>query len=129
MDFASEPPRGATFSSAEFASAEEALADPASEDAACVLVVLMFLTGPLQYLPRCVLASIVFTIAAGMVDVKGLSDIRRESPAIPRCAFHRGGCAGNRRRAGHSSRDRSLPCPTRPPQLPAAHDGAGAALR
>ena len=40
--------------------------------AAVVLVVLMFLTGPLQYLPRCVLASIVFTIAAGMVDVKGL---------------------------------------------------------
>ena len=48
--------------------------------AAVVLVVLMFLTGPLQYLPRCVLASIVFTIAVGMVDVKGLADIRRESP-------------------------------------------------
>ena len=36
-----------------------------------VLVVLLFLTGPLQYLPRCVLASIVFTIAVGMVDVRG----------------------------------------------------------
>jgi len=47
--------------------------------AAVVLVALLFLTGPLQYLPHCVLASIVFTIAIGMVDVRGLSDIRRES--------------------------------------------------
>jgi SulP family sulfate permease len=47
--------------------------------AAVVVVVLMFLTGPLQYLPHCVLASIVFTIAVGMVNVRGLSDIRRES--------------------------------------------------
>ena len=48
--------------------------------AAVVLVVLLFLTGPLQYLPHCVLASIVFTIAVGMVNVQGLSDIRRQSP-------------------------------------------------
>ena len=48
--------------------------------AAVVLVVLLFLTGPLQYLPHCVLASIVFTIAVGMVNVQGLSDIRRGSP-------------------------------------------------
>lgn len=48
--------------------------------ASVVLLVLLFLTGPLQYLPRCALASIVFTIAAGMVDVTGLLDIRRESP-------------------------------------------------
>jgi MFS superfamily sulfate permease-like transporter len=48
--------------------------------AGVVLLVLLFLTGPLQYLPQCVLASIVFTIAVGMVDVKGLLDIRRESP-------------------------------------------------
>ncbi len=48
--------------------------------AGVVLLVLLFLTGPLQYLPRCVLASIVFTIATGMIDVKGLLDIRRESP-------------------------------------------------
>jgi SulP family sulfate permease len=47
--------------------------------AAVVAVVLMFLTGLLQYLPRCVLASIVFTIAIGMIDVKGLSAINRES--------------------------------------------------
>jgi SulP family sulfate permease len=48
--------------------------------AAVVLLVLLFLTGPLQYLPRCVLASIVFTIAFGMIDLTGLRKIRRESP-------------------------------------------------
>jgi sulfate permease, SulP family len=47
--------------------------------AAIVLAVLLFLTGPLQYLPHCVLASIVFTIAVGMVNVHGLLAIRRES--------------------------------------------------
>jgi MFS superfamily sulfate permease-like transporter len=47
---------------------------------AAVLVVLMMLTGPLQYLPRCALAAIVFTIAVGMIDVACLRDIRRESP-------------------------------------------------
>jgi MFS superfamily sulfate permease-like transporter len=48
--------------------------------AAAVVLVLLFLTGPLQYLPRCVLAAIVFTIAVGMIKVKLLIDIRRESP-------------------------------------------------
>ena len=48
--------------------------------AGLVLLVLLVLTGPLQYLPRCVLAGIVFTIAIGMIDVAGLRDIRRESP-------------------------------------------------
>jgi MFS superfamily sulfate permease-like transporter len=48
--------------------------------AGIVLLVLLALTGPLQYLPRSVLAAIVFTIAVGMIDVAGLRDIRRESP-------------------------------------------------
>lgn len=49
---------------------------------ACVVaLVLLFLTGPLAYLPRCVLGAIVFTIAVGLVDVRGLRDIRRESPS------------------------------------------------
>jgi sulfate permease, SulP family len=48
--------------------------------AGVVLVVLLFLTGPLQYLPRCVLAGIVFTIAVGMINITALLDIRRESP-------------------------------------------------
>jgi high affinity sulfate transporter 1 len=47
--------------------------------AGVVLVVLLFLTGPLQYLPRAVLASIVFTIAVGMIDLPSLAGIRRES--------------------------------------------------
>jgi len=48
--------------------------------AAVVLAVLLFLTGPLQYLPRCVLGAIVFTVAIGMIDIAALRDIRRESP-------------------------------------------------
>ncbi len=48
--------------------------------AAVVVVVLLFLSGYLQYLPQCVLASIVFTIAIGLIDVKSLLAIRRESP-------------------------------------------------
>jgi sulfate permease, SulP family len=45
-----------------------------------VAFVLLFLTGPLHYLPRCVLAAIVFTIAITLVDLRGLRDISRESP-------------------------------------------------
>lgn len=48
--------------------------------AGCVLVVLAALTGPLQYLPRCVLAAIVFTIAIGMIDLTTLRAMRLESP-------------------------------------------------
>jgi high affinity sulfate transporter 1 len=55
--------------------------------AAIVASVLLFLTGPLQYLPRCVLGAIVFTIAVKLVDVRGLRDIRRESPGEFRLAL------------------------------------------
>jgi sulfate permease, SulP family len=48
--------------------------------AAAVLAVLLFLSGELAYLPRCVLAAIVFSIAVGMIDLRTLRDIRRESP-------------------------------------------------
>jgi len=48
--------------------------------AGIVLLVLIFLTGPLRYLPRCALAAIVFTIAVGMIDVGALRRIRSESP-------------------------------------------------
>ncbi|PYD74897.1 sodium-independent anion transporter [Novacetimonas pomaceti] len=48
--------------------------------AAVTMVVLVFLTGPLRYLPRCVLASIVFTVAVGMIDLRAIRAIRRESP-------------------------------------------------
>jgi MFS superfamily sulfate permease-like transporter len=48
--------------------------------AGVVLLVLLVLTGPLEYLPRCVLAAIVFAIAVRMIDVKRLRAIGRESP-------------------------------------------------
>jgi sulfate permease, SulP family len=48
--------------------------------AAVVALVLLFLTRPLQYLPRCVLGSIVFIIAIRLVDLRALRAIRRESP-------------------------------------------------
>ena len=55
--------------------------------AALVAVVLLFLTGPLHYLPRCALAAIVFTIAVGLVDLRGLRDILAESPGEFRLAL------------------------------------------
>jgi MFS superfamily sulfate permease-like transporter len=48
--------------------------------ATMVAFVLLFLTKPLQYLPRCVLGAIVFFIAVRLIDVRGLREIRRESP-------------------------------------------------
>jgi MFS superfamily sulfate permease-like transporter len=48
--------------------------------AAVVALVLLFLTEPLQYLPRCALGAIVFVIATRLVDLGGLRDIQRESP-------------------------------------------------
>jgi len=48
--------------------------------AIAVALVLLFLTEPLQYLPRCVLGAIVFLLAVRLIDVRGLRDIRRESP-------------------------------------------------
>jgi sulfate permease, SulP family len=48
--------------------------------AIAVAFVLLFLTKPLQYLPRCVLGAIVFFIAVRLIDLRGLRDIRRESP-------------------------------------------------
>jgi SulP family sulfate permease len=48
--------------------------------AMAVAFVLLFVTKPLQYLPRCVLGAIVFFIAVRLIDVRGLREIRRESP-------------------------------------------------
>ena len=52
-----------------------------------VALVLLFLTGPLRYLPQCVLGAIVFTIAVGLVDVPSMRDILRESPGEFRLAL------------------------------------------
>jgi len=48
--------------------------------AVMVSLVLLFLTHPLQYLPRCVLGAIVFTVAIHLTDLRGLHHIRKESP-------------------------------------------------
>ncbi len=48
--------------------------------AVVVAVVLLCLTKPLQYLPRCALGAIVFIIAIKLIDLRGLWSISRESP-------------------------------------------------
>jgi len=45
--------------------------------AAVVAIVLLFLTKPLQYLPNCVLSSVVFLIGVKLVDVAGMREIYR----------------------------------------------------
>jgi MFS superfamily sulfate permease-like transporter len=44
------------------------------------LLVLMLGSQEIEYLPHCVLAAVVFTIAIGMIDVRTLRDMRIESP-------------------------------------------------
>ena len=48
--------------------------------AAVVLMVLLFLTRPLSFLPNAVLAAIVFMIGVKLIDYRGLSAIRRAAP-------------------------------------------------
>ncbi|TLP70983.1 SulP family inorganic anion transporter [Pseudomonas nitroreducens] len=52
-----------------------------------VALVLLFLCQWLQYLPHCVLAAVVLSIAVGLVDVKTLRAMRRESPVEFRMAL------------------------------------------
>ncbi len=42
-----------------------------------VAIVLLFLTEPLQYLPNCVLSSVVFLIGVKLIDVKGMRSVYR----------------------------------------------------
>lgn len=55
--------------------------------AGVTLCVLLFLSEPLRYLPRCVLGAIVFCVAMGMVKIQTLRDIRKESPGEFRLAI------------------------------------------
>jgi SulP family sulfate permease len=48
--------------------------------AAVVACVLLFLTRPLQYLPRCVLGVLVLLVAIHLIDMRGMLALRRESP-------------------------------------------------
>jgi sulfate permease, SulP family len=48
--------------------------------AAAVVLVLLFFTKPLAYLPQCVLGALVFMIAIRLIKLRSLADIRPESP-------------------------------------------------
>jgi len=48
--------------------------------AAIVLIVLLFLTGALSYMPEAVLAAVVFLIGVKLVDVRGMRRILRSRP-------------------------------------------------
>jgi high affinity sulfate transporter 1 len=48
--------------------------------AAIVVIVLLFLTGPLSYMPNAVLASVVFIIGLRLIDYRGMADILRLRP-------------------------------------------------
>lgn len=48
--------------------------------AVIVGTVLLFLTGPLQYLPVCVLGILVFLVALHLIDLKAMREIQGESP-------------------------------------------------
>ena len=48
--------------------------------AAVVLLVLLFFTRPLSFLPNAVLAAIVFRVGVKLVDFRGLAEIRRSQP-------------------------------------------------
>jgi SulP family sulfate permease len=48
--------------------------------AAVAVLVLLFLTKPLEYLPQCVLGALVFLVATRMINLRSLLKIRAESP-------------------------------------------------
>ena len=48
--------------------------------AGIVLIVLLFLTVPLSYLPNAVLAAIVFTIGIRLIDINGMKNILAHRP-------------------------------------------------
>ena len=89
------------------------------------MLVLLVLSGPLQYLPRCVFAAIVFTIAVGMIDVRMPA---RHPPRKPRRVLsrhrHRGDGRRDRRRARNLAGDCAVAVPARTSQLPAAYHDA-----
>ena len=55
--------------------------------ATMVLLVLLFLTGPLSHLPNAVLATIVFLIGVKLIDYRGLAEIHGKSPEEFRLAI------------------------------------------
>ena len=47
---------------------------------AIVILVLLFLTGPLAYVPEAVLAAVVFLIGVELIDIRGMKRIYFERP-------------------------------------------------
>ena len=79
-------------------------------------MVLLFLTKPLQYLPQCVLGTLVFMVAIRLIDLRGLLNMRRESPeeyALALTAARCGGGSGSGAR--HSAGDGDVPAAYSPP--------------
>ena len=93
--------------------------------AVIVLVVLLFLTVPLQYMPNAVLSTVVFLIGVELVDVGGMTKIfrlRRDEffiAAAHRVGRDRLGCG-----TGRVGRDRGLGAEPRSAQLPPQQHGA-----
>jgi high affinity sulfate transporter 1 len=54
---------------------------------AVVVAVLLFLTGPLAYMPNAVLAAVVFLIGLRLIDYRGMADIARLRPGEFAVAF------------------------------------------
>ncbi len=98
--------------------------------AVVVALVLLFLTKPLQFLPRCVLGSIVFVIAVRLIDLRGMASIRRESPGefLPG-VDDRGRRRAGRSRAGNHPGDGAVAAAHREAHLSAAHRCAGGRRR
>ncbi len=98
--------------------------------AAIVALVLLFLTRPLEYLPRCVLGALVFMIAIRMIKLKTILAMRRESPGEFALALITAVvvvAVGSR--AGDLVGDDSLPIADRPAQLSPADRRHGSVPR
>ena len=48
--------------------------------AVIVLLVLLFLTGPLEYLPKAALSAIVLLVGVNLIDIKGMGKIHAQAP-------------------------------------------------
>ena len=86
--------------------------------AAIVALVLLFFTGPLQFLPHCVLGAVVFTIAIGLVDFRGLREIAEESPGEFRLAITTAAMVGSPELYSHKDRE-----PEQSVNFVTCHDG------
>ena len=90
-----------------------------------VVVVLLFLTVPLSYMPNAVLASVVFLIGVALIDVQGMRKIASAAAGRVRGGRdHRGRRRDRRRRAGDHPGDAALDHRARRPLIPSARPAA-----